>query len=327
MRLVLALLVAVATAQDGACWPAAPGEAADHDPGGHFLNLGAARHVHNRRKTPMFLHIAKTGGSTLEHCAPKSRKLKDCRSSHGKTQCGTSPNRCGVTHVPLRATHRNMAAINASNVSTFCVVRHPYARLVSLYRMEVSSYGSSSRMRAQNLTTGNCGVIGEALGDPALRCERHAPDDPLANETLLAAVETNRSALAWWARGKLAAVRRACGSGENVADPVLSCTWALDSCHSMPQVASVFFRDGSRACTHVVRYEALMPDLERLAAAYGPAISKHHYGCVKTEHRMAPLPPLAGARPLTALDLPVDVRREIDAVYAADMDAFGFCRF
>ena len=124
--LAAAAAAAVAAgAQDGACWPAAPGEARDHDPGGEWLNVGAARPLDHRPLlmrdgrvygdvtfgTPLFLHIPKTGGSTLYKCAARSKALQHCNASH--RECGSSRNLCGPIHTPLRASYPNMAAVAA----------------------------------------------------------------------------------------------------------------------------------------------------------------------------------------------------------------------
>ena len=92
-----------------------------------------------------------------------------------------------------------------------------------------------------------------------------------------------------------------------------------DNCHSMPQVAQAFYQDGSRACTHVVRYENFEADIAILSQAYEWPLDE----CLRSKPPQNVKVP-SGER-LTAEQIPATIRRRIESAYAADFVAFNFC--
>ena len=96
--------------------------------------------------------------------------------------------------------------------------------------------------------------------------------------------------------------------------------------HSLPQSSSVFYADGARSCTHVVRYDDLSAQLQRLKAAYGVAtMGAHSFDCVDKRHSDSREFVLLGDARLHAGDIPPAIRRRLEAAYAADFAMFNFC--
>ncbi|KAH8051247.1 hypothetical protein JL722_10948 [Aureococcus anophagefferens] len=60
--------------------------------------------------------------------------------------------------------------------------------------------------------------------------------------------------------------------------------WRARGVASLPQSSSVFYADGARSCTHVVRYDDLSAQLQRLKAAYGVATMGAQLDCVDKRH-------------------------------------------
>ena len=138
--------------------------------------------------------------------------------------------------------------------------------------------------------------------------------------------ETDAKCFARWAERKLAALTQACertnpNPWDDEADSMLSCTFIqpYDHCHSMPQVAQAFYQDGSRACTHVVRYENFEADIAILSQAYEWPLDE----CLRSKPPQNVKVP-SGER-LTAEQIPATIRRRIESAYAADFVAFNFC--
>ena len=208
---------------------------------------------------------------------------------------------------------------------TYCVVRHPYERFLSLYRHEAHYARGSKYLWADAFESDD---------------ERRAAGQAYEDALLL-----NASKFEEWAERKLARMEHLLDLAQgasprqrrhldkecprrNASDPVLLFQCLGDDCHSLPQAASVFYPDGTRSCTHVVRYDRLADELERLKAAYGPGVMQdgRAFGCITKKHAdMRDFVPLGDAR-LHAADIPVALRRRIAAAYACDFDLFNFCR-
>lgn len=252
------------------------------------------------------VHIAKTGGTALRRCAPHGSAPEGKREAHHAiaSHCTTK----GAWHLPPRLYPAAWRATMAS-WPTFCVVRHPYERWLSLYRHEAHGKWRESFWR-----------------DLFHRDGRAEPGFDVA-------LTLNASVFRVWSEAKLGALEalaaappsRAC----DVADPYMRLSCADDDCHSLAQSAAVFDADGERACTHVVRYATLFGELQRLKRAYGEAlVGRGAFNCLEPTKRGHREPrdvvPLDGER-LHGADIPPDLRRRIERVYALDFEAFRFC--
>ena len=99
----------------------------------------------------------------------------------------------------------------------------------------------------------------------------------------------------------------------------------FDDCHSLPQSASVFYGDGARACTHVLRYEDLYNQSHKLRDAYGTDLmGGRTFDCLannlanQSNHsKLRDYVPL-GAPRLRVDDIPRDIRQKIEAAYAPE---------
>ncbi|KAH8083379.1 hypothetical protein JL720_8261 [Aureococcus anophagefferens] len=193
-------------------------------------------------------------------------------------------------HVPLRAYDASWRARTMADWPTFCVVR----RRCRVFRVDI--FPGNRRSPAGTPTSGSC-------RSSATRADRKlARLELLTNETT--AKQRRR-------------IRRMCNALR------LSCV--NDDCHSLPQSSSVFYADGARSCTHVVRYDD-SAQLQRLKAAYGVAtMGAHSFDCVDKRHSDSREFVLLGDARLHAGDIPPAIRRRLEAAYAADFAMFNFC--
>lgn len=99
-----------------------------------------------------FVHIPRTGGSTVESCSSwfpegmsswgtRSENIKGLKKVVGSELISGSVNKCYGQHVPpsMRPETPENNPYN-NRESNFCVVRHPYDRLVSQFGFENSFY-------------------------------------------------------------------------------------------------------------------------------------------------------------------------------------------
>jgi len=96
------------------CWPPHPDPS--FDTGGYWLNAEDPSAQYYRELSthtkqlvgPGFIHIAKTGGSSLAHCSARSSRYRQCNGTTNwisekganlkRGYCGRIPNACGHEH-------------------------------------------------------------------------------------------------------------------------------------------------------------------------------------------------------------------------------------
>ena len=138
-----------------------------------------------------------------------------------------------------------------------------YDRFLSLFRHELHFLGPGGPAWAD---------VAKAQPEAAAALDKASLANNASSLMAWAAVKLERAEalLDTTTRRRRRDARRKCrGEGARRSrDVALAFACLNDDCHSLPQIASVFYEDGTRACTHVARYDRLTADLRALELAY-----------------------------------------------------------
>lgn len=213
-------------------------------------------------------------------------------------------------------------------------MRHPYSRLLSLFRHEVlapAAPGHGDLRRGTSSTTSRRALL-ESV--PALTRWTTRRFRALDEARCPPGVAVNGVD----ARGAT------CDPTEIASTAICCLNLKGDDGHLAPQSLFVFGTGGERVVDHVLRYETLGDDYARLYDAYstggrphrpngGAACMRRRPDSVVTDAQAKMLAQaqrstfhVAAAR-LAPRDVPPALRRQIDTVYAADFDLLGYGRF
>ena len=272
----------------------------------------------NASLRPHFLHIPKTGGTALNRrCGAWQHHdfqgFFGCDPPHEGTQGNCSflgqhfvppgarplprysfitPPICSFEHLPPRA--YSPSSPFEPYHALVCVIRHPYDRFLSAFRMEFQSFGPNSKAR-------HGGNVTASFED--------------------------------WANTRLTQLEKgSCGDGRSCVDDFTCCAVGPD-CHLFPQYAYVFGQTRQeRSCRHVLRYEYLAEDYRKLMTAFGNGKMKNcveqmqALADTRTKSELARDRSWATEKKLDHDSIPESIIRRVDRIYDLDFATLPYQR-